>query len=124
MVVQPLAEKKGETGMNRVKVTVAGRSYTLQTTDEAAYAEQLAKELDQNIRAVMRQNSSLSVSDACILTALDLMDRQRQESVTNDNLRRELQEYLARAKEAGAAASELKKKVAFLEAEKKRSDHK
>lgn len=110
--------------MNRVKVTVAGRSYTLQTTDEAAYAEQLAKELDQNIRAVMRQNSSLSVSDACILTALDLMDRQRQESVTNDNLRRELQEYLARAKEAGAAASELKKKVAFLEAEKKRADHK
>jgi len=105
--------------MNKVKLTVAGRSYTLQSTEDAAYTEKLAKELDQKIRMVMYQNSSLSVSDACILTALELMEEHQKESLANDNLRRELQEYIARAKEAGAAAAELKRKVAFLEAEKR-----
>lgn len=105
--------------MNKLKLTIVGRSYTLQTSDEVGYVEQLAKDLEQKIRAVMRQNPSMSVSDACILTSLELMDQQKQDSLANDNLRRELQEYIARAKEAGAAAAELKKKVAFLEAEKK-----
>ena len=43
---------------NRVRITICGKSYILQTEEDAAYVVSLARELDGRINAFMDENKA------------------------------------------------------------------
>lgn len=106
--------------MNRVKIYIAGKSFVLQTAEEPGYAVRLGKQLDQRIRELMQGNNGMSVPDACILIAMDMLDQYEKTGANSDHLRREAQEYINQANEANGQVVELQKQIAKLEAENER----
>ena len=70
---------------NRVRITICGKSYILQTEEDAAYVVSLARELDGRINAFMDENKA-SFPAAAVMTALALMDEIAKSTCDEDNL--------------------------------------
>ncbi len=104
--------------MNRVKVYIMGKSYSLQTAEEPGYAVRLSKQLDARMRELLAKAPSISVSDASILVALDLLDEREKGDVSSDHLREEVRDYITQANEANTHVAELQQQVAKLQADK------
>lgn len=86
---------------NKVQVRIGGATYTIVTEDDTQYVEELAEEINNDIRAICNSNSSLSITQAAILVALDNADACKKASASADNLRVQIKDYLeesARAK--------------------------
>lgn len=86
---------------NKVQVKIGGATYTIVTEDDTQYVEELAEEINNDIRSICNSNSSLSITQAAILVALDNADACKKASASADNLRVQIKDYLeesARAK--------------------------
>lgn len=100
--------------MNKIKVVLSGKEYTIQTDESVSYVKQLAEALDGKIEEFMRQNDSISVTSACMLVALGLMDDCIKAASDKDNLRKQVIDYLEEATNCRTEISELKKKIDAL----------
>lgn len=80
--------------MNRIKIYLAGREYTICTEETVSYVKQLASALDAKLDEYMRKNDSLSITTAALLVALGLMDDCAKATADKDNLRKQVIEYL------------------------------
>lgn len=106
--------------MNRVKVIIAGKDYVFQTTDEdERYVTALAKKLDRGIREIMINDSTVSLTSACILLAMNILDEKEKLGSDADNLRFQIKDYIDEATHANARVEELAKQVEKLENENK-----
>ena len=65
---------------NKVKITICGKEYSLQTDERPAYVQQLAGRLDHKITEMMENNDTLSLSSAAILVG-DVYKRQPSGSI-------------------------------------------
>lgn len=86
---------------NKIQVKIGGATYTIVTEDDTQYVEELAEEINNDIRSICNSNSSLSITQAAILVALDNADACKKASASADNLRVQIKDYLeesARAK--------------------------
>jgi cell division protein ZapA len=101
--------------MNKVKVTILAKDYTLQTPEDEKYVIGLAKALDRDVRAIMKNDPTLSITSACILAALDAYDTRSKIETEADNLRFQLKDYINDAVKANARADELQKQVQQME---------
>ena len=54
----------------KVKIEVAGASYTIATTEQEGYVRDLAKEMSEDIDSLMVRNPSLSMNDALVLCSI------------------------------------------------------
>ena len=52
------------------------------------------KELDKEMRSIINENPSLSVTQAAVLTALDKADTCKKSTASSDNLRAQIKDYL------------------------------
>ena len=86
--------------VNRVKIEVAGSRYTISTTEEPGYVEELAKELDAQLTKLLGKNASLSINDALILCSLQFLADGRQTEKTADRLRQQFSGYMEEIKRA------------------------
>lgn len=59
---------------NRVQVKIGGASYTIVTEDDPEYVENLAEQINSEIRSICNSNTSLSMTQAAVLVALDQAD--------------------------------------------------
>ena len=78
---------------NKITVTIAGRPYTLVTTDEQAGVEAAAAQVDQMMTSVLQQ-SHVSALDAAVLTAINAVDSASKENETAQSLRMQLKDCL------------------------------
>ena len=78
---------------NKITVTIAGRPYTLVTTDEQAGVEAAAAQVDQMMTSVLQQ-SHVSALDAAVLTAINAVDSASKENETAQSLRAQLKDCL------------------------------
>lgn len=85
---------------NKVRVTVCGKEFGLQTDDAPAYLMGLAKKLDRQIDELMAQNPSLSTQSASILAALAAYDEAAKANESIDNIRTQITEYVDEAGQA------------------------
>ena len=76
--------------MNKIKIVLSGKEYTIQTDESVSYVTQLAESLDAKIEEYMNQNDSISVTSACMLVSLGLMDDCIKASSDKDNLRKQV----------------------------------
>ncbi len=79
---------------NRVHLKIGGSAYTVLTDDAPEYVEELAEELDKEMRSIINENPSLSVTQAAVLTALDKADTCKKSTASSDNLRAQIKDYL------------------------------
>lgn len=100
--------------VNRIKIVLSGKEYTIQTEESPSYVKQLAEALDAKIDDYMSQNDSISVTSACMLVALGLMDDSIKAASDKDNLRKQVIDYLEEATKARTEIMEMKKELEAL----------
>ena len=107
--------------LNKVKIEVAGASYTIATYEQEGYVRDLAKEMSDDIDSLMVKNPSLSMNDALVLCSFAYLSEYKKEAANCDHIRSQLKEYLgdtARARmevdEANRRADRLAREVEEL----------
>ena len=80
--------------VNKIKIEIAGASYTVATSEQEGYVRDLAKEMSDDIDALMVRNPSLSMNDALVLCAIAYLSEYKKEAANSDHIRSQLKEYL------------------------------
>lgn len=80
--------------MNKVKVSICGKEYSLQTDESPEYVASMAKQLSKRIDALTAQSDSMTVHAATLLVALSYMDDLSKSNATIDNIRTQIREYV------------------------------
>ena len=89
--------------VNKVRVTIAGAPYAIATTDTENYITTLAKKLDDDITKLLDNNANLSVTKAAVFCAMDYLDEYRKSAGSAENMRSQIQDYIADAARAKLA---------------------
>ncbi|MBR0113460.1 MAG: cell division protein ZapA [Clostridia bacterium] len=103
--------------MEKIKLIIGGEYYNINTDDDPEYLEQLGKELDGKINALVQSNSRVSVTQAAVLTALEYIDLYKKSERDCDNLRTQIQAYLEDAARNRTDAELARREVAALKKE-------
>ena len=83
--------------VNKVRVNIAGTPYAIATTDSEKYILGLAKKLDEDITKLLDTNDNLSVTKAAVFCAMDYLDEYRKSTGSAENMRSQIQDYIADA---------------------------
>ena len=97
-----------DTMVNKVRVTIAGAPYAIATTDSEKYIASLAKRLDEDITKLLDTNENLSVTKAAVFCAMDYLDEYRKSTGSAENMRSQIQDYIADAARAKLAEDKAK----------------
>ena len=89
--------------VNKVRVNIAGTPYAIATTDSEKYILGLAKKLDEDITKLLDTNDNLSVTKAAVFCAMDYLDEYRKSTGSAENMRIQIQDYIADAARAKLA---------------------
>ena len=89
--------------VNKVRVNIAGTPYAIATTDPEKYILSLAKKLDEDITKLLDDNANLSVTKAAVFCAMDYLDEYRKSTGSAENMRGQIQDYIADAARAKLA---------------------
>ena len=103
--------------MNKIKIVLSGKEYTIQTEESVSYDKQGGEDLDQKIEDYLSQHDSISVTSACMLVALGLMDDCIKAASDKENLRKQVIDYLEEATKSRTEIMELKKEIDTLRQE-------
>ena len=94
--------------VNKVRVTIAGAPYAIATTDSEKYIASLAKRLDEDITKLLDTNENLSVTKAAVFCAMDYLDEYKKSTGSAENMRGQIQDYIADAARAKLAEDKVK----------------
>jgi len=94
--------------VNKVRVTIAGTQYAIATTDSEKYILSLAKKLDEDITKLLSGNTNLSMTRAAVFCAMDYLDEYRKSAGNAENMRAQIQGYIADATRAKLAEDKAK----------------
>ena len=97
----------------KVKLTICGAEYVINSGEKDQYMVELGNEVDEKITSILRQNPRISVTQAAVLAALEFADAQRKANMDAENLRSSIQDYL---NDAGRARTECE--IAVREADR------
>jgi len=103
----------------KVKVEIAGASYTITTSEQEGYVHDLAGEVGTDIEGLMERNPALSMNDALVLCAIGYLDAYKKENANADHIRGQLKEYLADTARARMEVDEANRRADKLDAELK-----
>ena len=99
---------------NRVKLTICGANYVIVSEDEESYVQELGTRLDEEMNELMTKNQAISVTGAAVLKALDYLDELRKATMSADNMRGQVRDYLEDAAKALLATQEAQQEIARL----------
>lgn len=80
--------------MNKVKVTVCGKEFSLKTDEAPSYLINLAKKVDAEIYRMAASADNISIQSAAILVALQAFDEAQKANDSIDNIRTQIKEYV------------------------------
>lgn len=103
--------------VNKVRVTIAGAPYAIATTDAESYITSLAKKLDEDITKLLDDNGNLSLSKAAVFCAMDYLDEYRKSAGSAENMRSQIQDYIADAAKAKLAEDKVRAENEVLQRE-------
>ena len=103
--------------VNKVRVTIAGAPYAIATTDTESYITSLAKKLDEDITKLLDDNGNLSLSKAAVFCAMDYLDEYRKSAGSAENMRSQIQAYIADAAKAKLAEDKVRAENEVLQRE-------
>ena len=103
--------------VNKVRVTIAGAPYAIATTDTESYITSLAKKLDEDITKLLDDNGNLSLSKAAVFCAMEYLDEYRKSAGSAENMRSQIQDYIADAAKAKLAEDKVRAENEMLQRE-------
>ena len=103
--------------VNKVRVTIAGAPYAIATRDTESYITSLAKKLDEDITKLLDDNGNLSLSKAAVFCAMDYLDEYRKSAGSAENMRSQIQDYIADAAKAKLAEDKVRAENEVLQRE-------
>lgn len=103
--------------VNKIKIEIAGASYTVATSEQEGYVRDLAKEMSDDIDGLMVRNPSLSMNDALVLCAIAYLSEYKKEAANSDHIRSQLKEYLGDTARARMEADEANRRADKLSRE-------
>ena len=103
--------------VNKVRVTIAGAPDAIATTDTESYITSLAKKLDEDITKLLDDNGNLSLSKAAVFCAMDYLDEYRKSAGSAENMRSQIQDYIADAAKAKLAEDKVRAENEVLQRE-------
>lgn len=86
--------------MNKVKLTIHGSNYIINTDESVEYTEQLGKRIDERMNAIMKSSFFITATQAAILVALEMADELTKSEKNVDNFRSQIKDYLEDAAKA------------------------
>lgn len=108
--------------LNKIKVSICGKEYTLQTEEDSSYINSLARYVEKKINEITSANPNVSQGSAAVMVAFMALDDLNQANRNMDNLRDELKDYDRVTSERDDALRELeliKSKIYQMEGNKK-----
>ena len=94
--------------VNKVRVNIAGTPYAIATTATEKYIQSLAKKLAEDTTKLLDENENLSVTKAAVFCAMDYLDEYRKSTGSAENMRSQIQDYIADAARAKLAEDKAK----------------
>lgn len=85
---------------NKVRVTIAGITYSLLTDETAEYTTELATEVDAKLAEMQGANPFMSTNQAAVLLAIEFADKAKKAEQTAEGYREQIKDYLKDASEA------------------------
>ncbi len=81
--------------MNKVKITICGKEFSLKTDEAPSYLIGLAKKVDEAINNMIEDSKgSISMQSAAMLAALAAYDECQKANDSIDNIRTQIKEYV------------------------------
>lgn len=102
---------------NKVKISIAGSKYVINTPEEPEYVESLADEINNHIETFTENSGNLSINDALVLTVLNYADGFKKSEQNSDHLRSQLTDYLEDSNRYRNEAEEAKRELEQAKAE-------
>lgn len=99
---------------NKVTVTIAGQEYTLIADQDTAAVEKIAAHVNDKVNEVL-SGGHLSQADGAILACMNIAEEYFKEMEANENLRRQLKEYLEDGAKVKQELSEAKREIFKLQ---------
>ena len=85
---------------NKVRVNIAGVTYSLITDETAEYTAELAAEIDAKMKEMQGANPFMSTNQAAVLIAIEFADKAKKAEQAADGYREQIKDYLKDASEA------------------------
>ena len=102
---------------NRVKVSILGNTYTINTEAEETKIHKIEAQLSTQLNDFKERHPSMSTVDALVITSLNLMDSLDDVESSVDRMREQLTQYLDDATQARTEADRLNRQVVLLQKE-------
>ena len=103
--------------LNKVQVSICGKSYNLQTEESPAYVISLAKDLERKIFQFMDDNEGVNLASATVMVGLSLLDDNTKSVSDADNIRAQIKGYVEEATDLRIEADRLRKEIESLKGE-------
>ncbi len=102
---------------NKVKVSVCGVTFSIQTAEQDSYVIKLAETLERDIKALFSETSGVSLTNTAILCAISYLDKYKKSEKSTSNMRNQIKEYLSEAANSKLMYDEERKRSALLESQ-------
>ena len=79
---------------NKVTVSIAGKEYTVLSSETAEHIKNVGRYLDKKISEIAYSNSQLTVQNSIILAAINITDEYFKSLEAADNLRQQIGQYI------------------------------
>lgn len=99
---------------NKVTVNIYGRSFTMMTDESPEQTEKIAAALNERMKRLRAQKSSLSMQDAAAIISLECMEQLVNTKQTEQNIRTQIGAYAEEAELSRGETDKLKKEIARL----------
>lgn len=104
---------------NKVKLTIRGVNYYINTDESVEYTEELGKKIDQRLSDLLDSGLRLSVNQATVLVSLEMADALSKTLDEVDSLRNQMNEYLEDSAKAKSERDYYKRELERIKTESK-----
>lgn|GEM_PF-417007 len=85
---------------NKISLNIAGFNLIINTQEDEAQVRKLNDTLNEDLRQILTQNPSASITNAALLCALDYLDRYDKATHSANNMRDQIKDYMSDASNA------------------------
>ncbi len=105
--------------MNKVKLTIRGSNYIINTDESVEYTEELGRRIDARMNEIMKGGFFITATQAAILVALEMADELYKSEKNVENFRSQIKDYLEDAAKAKSERDYYKRELERVKTEAK-----
>lgn len=107
---------------NKVKLTICGINYFINTDESVEYTESLGKKIDERMAQILKSGTLVTMTQAAVLVALEMADELSKSENNVDNFRSQIKDYLEDAAKAKSERDYYKRELERYKTEAKFKD--